>query len=489
MTSPQASSVSYGERIGQLAGEHPDVTAVLSVRPDGSGSGLSWRELESLTNVAARGLAGLGATADTTVAIALPAGLDHVVATIAAWKLGALVVPLDPHSTPAERAALTSVLGEHLLVGTSPGAVPPGWWRGSEHAGTPLPPGAAPRSATLTGGTTGRQRAILRPRPWTYRPGAWLAPHDRAQGMRLGQTQLVLLPLYHTAFQALYQGLALDHRIILMERFVPSLFPRLVEEHRVSYVRMVATTMRMILDVPGLRDHDLSSIETLHHGAGPCPEKVKRAWLDLVGPEHVYEIYANQERAGRTAIRGDEWLRRPGSVGRPTGCEVRVYHESGRLLPAGEVGEVYLRTPGVGQPRYLGDGPPLPERDGFLSVGDLGYLDTDGYLYLVDRKSNVINVGGQNVYPAEVEGVLLEMDGVADAVVTGRPHDYLGQSVHALVVPADPARPVTPEAVDAYCRGRLSPAKVPLTCQIVPSVPRSGTGKVPRARLRESGQH
>jgi bile acid-coenzyme A ligase len=422
VTSPQEPTVTIGHRIGGLAAEHPESTAVVSVAPDGTETALTWQELERLSNVAARGLAEAGAASDSTIAIALPTGLDHVVATIAAWKLGALVVPLDPGGTAAERRALADRIGEHLLIADADSpAIRPGWWRGGRHGGGPLGRQGTPRSASLTGGTTGLPRVIRRPRAWTSPREEWLTPQDRAQGMRLGQTQLLVLPLHHTGFHALYQGLALDHQVIMMQRFRPSLFPKLVQEHKVTYVRMVAAVMRMILDLPALRDYDLSSIETLHHGAGPCPEKVKRAWMELIGPERVYEIYANQERIGRTVIRGDEWLEHPGSVGRPTSCEVRVHDEHGRRLGAGEIGEVYMRTPGAGQPSYLGDGPRLPERDGFLSVGDLGYLDADGYLYLVERKSNVINVGGTNVYPAEIEAVLLDMPGVADASTWARP--------------------------------------------------------------------
>jgi bile acid-coenzyme A ligase len=149
----------------------------------------------------------------------------------------------------------------------------------------------------------------------------------------------------------------------------------------------------------------------------------------------------------------------------------------------GEIGEVFLRWPGAGQPRYLGDGPRLPERDGFLSVGDLGYLDGDGYLHLVDRKSNVINVGGQNVYPAEIELTLLAMPGVRDAVVVGRPHPYLGKAVHAMVVPADATGAVDRTALDVHCRQRLSLAKVPMSYDIVPDLPRRDNGKIRRAAL------
>ncbi len=475
------SLVTFGERVAQLAAEHPAKPAVTSVAADGTAASLTWDDLERRTNVAARGLAEFGVSAASTVAIGLPPGLDHVVATIAAWKLRALVVAFDPNASEAERSALAVALGDHVAIGDTDWAtVRPGWWHGSGHSDGPVAVDGLPRAASLTGGTTGQPRVIMRPRPWAYEQGTWLAGHERAQGMRLGQVQLVALPMYHTGFHAVYQGIALDHHVIVMERFVPSLFPKLVQEHRVSHVRLVAALMRMILDVPDLDGYDLSSIESLHHGAGPCPEQVKRRWLDLVGPERVYEVYTSQERVGRTVIRGDEWLQRPGSVGRPSGCEIRILDEDGNERPAGEVGEVYLGSPTSKQPEYVGGGPPLAERDGFFSVGDLGYLDEDGYLYLVDRKSNVINVGGSNVYPAEVEAVLLERPEVADAVVAGRPHDYLGQTVHAMVVPSVP---VAVTVLDEHCRERLSTAKVPMSYEFVASVPRRSSGKVRRAEL------
>jgi bile acid-coenzyme A ligase len=484
MTAHDASLVTVGERLDRLAAGHPAAIAVISVAPDARATALTWGRLSHLTNVAARGLAAQGVTPDTTVAIALPAGLDHVVATVAAWKLGALVVPLDPAAPAAERSAIAAMLGAHVLIGEGGWAsLRPGWWRTCAHSGAPLPRQGEPRSASLSGGTTGLPRVIVRRRPWAYRPGAWLNEHERTQGMRLGQTQLVVLPLHHSGFGALYQGLVLDHQVIIMERFVPSLFPRLVQEYRVGHVRLVAAMMRMILDVPGLRDHDLSSIESIHHGAGPCPEKVKRAWLDLLGPERVYEVYTSQERVGRTVIRGDEWLRRPGSVGRPADYEIEILDAAGRRLGPGEVGEIYFRSPASEQPLYLGLGHRLAVRDGFFSIGDLGYQDADGYLYLVDRKSNVINVGGQNVYPAEVEAVLLDIPGIADTAVAGRPHEYLGQAVHALLVAADPADPVPIAVVDEHCRERLSAAKVPMSYEFIPRVPRRNNGKIRRSEL------
>jgi bile acid-coenzyme A ligase len=476
-------TVSIGTRIGQLAAEHPDLPAVVAVAAGGTRHTVTWAQLDSESNAAAHCLAEAGATETTTVAVALPAGTEHVVATIAAWKLGALVVPLDPQATRSERSAIATALGEHLTVGGPDATVPAGRWRAGDYPIEPLPPRGVPRSASLTGGTTGLPRVVRRRKPWVYQADALLSDSERARGMRFKQVQLVVLPMYHAGFSALYQGLALDHQVVVMERFVPRLFPRLVQEYGVSYVRIVPALMRMVLDLPDLGDFDLSSIEAVHHGAGPCTDEVKRRWLDLIGAERIYEDYASQERLGSVLIRGDEWLAHPGSVGRPTDCEIRILDEDGGEVVAGEVGEIYLRSTAARQPEYVGNGPALPERNGFFSIGDLGYLDAEGYLYLVDRKSNVLNVGGANVYPAEVEAVLLRLPSVADAAVVARPHEYLGQVAHAMVVPADAARPPGAAALAAHCREHLSPAKVPMSYEFVASVARKSSGKISRRDL------
>ncbi len=461
--------ITIGTRTAQLAAEHPDRTAVVSVPPRGERSTLTWAELERDSNRAADGLARLGVTADSTVAVALPAGLDHVRATLGAWKLGALVIPIDSAATGRELAVFRAAVGEHVLIDSLD-------WYGDDPR--PREPAGTPRSASLTGGTTGRPRVILRAKPWAYEDGRYLSPNDISHGVRPSQVQLVVLPMYHAGFGALYQGLALDHQVVIMERFVPSLWPKLVAEYGVQHVRIVPTYLRMLLDVPGLADYDLSSIESLYHGAGPCPENVKRRWIELLGPERVYEDYASQERVGSVAIRGDEWLEHPGSVGRPAEGAIRLLGEQGEPVGPGEIGEIFFRD--GHQPQYLGTGPELAERDGYLSIGDLGRLDADGYLYLVDRRSSVLNVGGQNVYPAEIEQVLSTHPGVADVAVTGVPHEYLGQSVHALVVPA---APVEVSELQDFCRTNLTAGKVPLSFSLVDELPRRTSGKLRRDQL------
>ena len=199
--------------------------------------------------------------------------------------------------------------------------------------------------------------------------------------------------------------------------------------------------MQRILRTPEQEAFDLSSLRVLMHMAAPCPEWVKRAWIERIGPEQVLELWAATELTGITLIRGDEWLTHPGSVGRPMATEVRILGEDGAELPVGEVGEIYSRmlTPGPSY-AYLGSDP-LPEVEGgFRSVGDLGHLDADGYLYLDDRRTDLIITGGANVYPAEVEAVLSAHPGVEDVVVIGLADPDLGRRVHALVQPRDPGQ-------------------------------------------------
>ncbi|MEK8168913.1 AMP-binding protein [Streptomyces sp. M19] len=345
-----------------LAAEHPESTAVSCVAPDGTVSALSWREVESLSNTAARGLAEHGVTPRTTVAVALPTGTDHVVATLAAWKLGATVVP----STRTRRGP-SAARSPRPSASTCSSATATGR-RSGRAGGTRVAtttarshPGSA-RSATLTGGTTGRPRRSCGPARGRTGPagGSASATAPRDADRPDPTAGAAALPLrVPGALPGAGPGPPGRHDGAVR----PVALPRLVRDHRITYVRMVAAMMRMVLDVPGLEEFDLSSVEALHHGAGPCPEQVKRAWLDLLGPRRVYEIYANQERVGRTVIRGDEWLEHPAaSAARPT-ARCASTARTAHWRPPARRGDLHAH-PGGGQPRYLGRGPRLPEREG-----------------------------------------------------------------------------------------------------------------------------
>jgi bile acid-coenzyme A ligase len=483
MTSDQAGTVTIGQRISELARLHPSKPAIIAVTPRRSEITLTWADLDRDSNMMARALAQRGIAEGSLVAITLPNDLEHVRSTIAAWKLGATVLPLDPQLTEHEWRQLIEHAHPGLVIGGRPDAVTPASLRTADVSADPLPSTAGPRSVHCTGGSTGRPRIIVREKPWAYRRDELPSEGDRQIGLDVGQVQLSMVSLHHAGFTKLYHGLVLDHTIVLLTRFVPAEVLRLIEEYRVNYFVVVPAQMRFILESRALTSTDVSSITTVHQSSAACPEPVKRAWMEAFGPETLYEGYSSQERIGAVWIRGDEWLEHPGSVGRSTFTEFRIITETGADAPVGTVGTVYMRSPFSRQPTYVGEGPPLPEMDGFYSLDDLGFLDEEGYLHLVGRDNDMINVGGIKVYPTEVENVLHAHPEVAEAVVVSRPDDNLGQSVHAIIVPADWRNPPDPDDLAAYCRTALSPAKRPRSYEFRSIIQRNTAGKIQRTHL------
>ena len=246
--------------------------------------------------------------------------------------------------------------------------------------------------------------------------------------------------------------------------------------------------LQRIADLPGVDDRDLSSIDWVLQGAAPMPPSLVHRWAGLIGADRIVMVYGMTEGLGFTALRGDEWMDHQGSVGRGVrDTEVRILDADGRDVPAGEIGEIYLRSPMSVGFRYLGDAAPRGGTDdGFSTVGDLGYLDADGYLHLVDRRVDMIVTGGANVYPAEVETALVDHPAIADIVVIGLRDPEWGRRVHAIVEPADRAAPPTDGDVIAYAKSRLAPYKVPKTVEIVDAIPRSEATKINRRALVEA---
>jgi bile acid-coenzyme A ligase len=289
----------------------------------------------------------------------------------------------------------------------------------------------------------------------------------------------------------------------------------LIERHRVTTFTATPTMLQRIADLPDLDHRDLSSLVWVLQGAAVIAPSLVRRWLGLVGAEHLFMAYGMTEGLGLTALRGDEWLDHQGSVGRGyRDTEIRILAPDsdsdsssaaggsdrepgpdggpdrtpaarpGRDLGPGEVGEIYLRSPTSGMYRYLGEAAPLAVADdGFASAGDMGYLDEDGFLYILDRRVDMIVTGGANVFPAEVESALADHPEIADVVVVGLSDPEWGRRVHAIVEPAHPAAPPDTYAVIAYAKDRLAAYKVPKTVEIVAAIPRSEATKVNRAAL------
>jgi bile acid-coenzyme A ligase len=211
-----------------------------------------------------------------------------------------------------------------------------------------------------------------------------------------------------------------------------------------------------------------------------------RAWFELVPPERFAFTYGGSEGHGLCMASGDQWLQHPGTVGQPLDAEVKILDEDGNELPTGEIGEIYMRNRHDGPSyQYIGIPTPAGTPDGFGSFGDMGYVDEDGFVYIADRRRDMIVTGGANVYPAEVEAVITEHTGVLDVVVVGLPDPEWGHRVHAIVQPVDPDRAPDTDELRAHCKARLAAYKVPKEFEIVARVPRSAAGKVNRSALVE----
>jgi bile acid-coenzyme A ligase len=296
---------------------------------------------------------------------------------------------------------------------------------------------------------------------------------------------LVTGPFSHNApFVVATVGLLFGNHVVVMERFDALEALQLIERYAVQWVYLVPTMMSRIWRLPeDVRvAHDMSSVQVAFHMAAPCPEWLKRAWIDWLGPDTIMELYGGTELQAMTVITGSEWLEHPGSVGRPYIGEMEIRDPGGKPVATGEPGEIWMRR-GADQPspyEYVGARAKAAE-EGWESLGDLGYRDADGYLYLNDRLTDMILVGGSNVYPAEVEAALDEHPAVRSSCVIGLPDDDLGNAAHALI---DTFTDVTDHELRAFLRERLAPYKVPKTFERVTEPLRDDAGKVRRSALR-----
>jgi bile acid-coenzyme A ligase len=346
------------------------------------------------------------------------------------------------------------------------------------------PKSARPGRIMTSGGSTGRPKLIVDPFASVW--GSEKAGYRRPAR----STLLIASPLYHAApFSTTLYTLAQGSHAVCMARFEPIEWLETVERHRIDYVYAVPTMMTRIAKLdPHIADRaDLSSIETFIHMAAPCPAEIKRWWIGKLGPEKVLELYGGTERIGLTLIDGTEWLRHPGSVGKAApGDEIVIVDDSGDELPCGAIGEVRFRKAEGPGKTYSYIGAETRISGDLDSYGDMGWLDADGYLYIADRRTDMILLGGVNIYPAEIEAAIDSLPGVLGSAVIGLPDPDLGNRLHAIVELEPSTAPPGEGSFTESLRSRLTGLKCPRTVEFTSERLRDDAGKLRRSALRQA---
>ncbi|OMC55895.1 acyl-CoA synthetase [Mycobacterium sp. IS-836] len=483
-----------------------------------SGTVVTFDDLEARANRLARRFREAGLREGDTVAI-LMENNEHIHAVMwAARRSGLYYVPINTHLTPAEAAYIIDNSSARAIVGSGalretceglaqhlPGGLPPllmmadgdldGWERYPEcvagQPDTPIDDELEGDLLQYSSGTTGRPKGIKRELPHV--------PPAEAAGMMAALVEFWMTPdsiylspapLYHTA-PSVWSMTAQAGGIttVVLEKFDPEGTLDAIQRYRVTHGQFVPAMFTRMLKLPqAVRDsYDLSSLQRVMHAAAPCPVEIKKQMIDWWGPI-VDEYYASSEAIGSTLISAEEWLAHPGSVGRPMNCQIHILGEDGTELPPGQPGEIYFE--GGFSFEYLNDPAKTAashDKHGWATVGDVGYLDDEGYLFLTDRRHHMIISGGVNIYPQETENLLVTHPKVLDAAVFGIPDDEMGQRVVAAVQTVDPAHATDEFAAEllGWLRDRLAHYKCPRSIAFETQLPRTDTGKLYKNGLIE----
>ncbi|MCB9532938.1 MAG: acyl-CoA synthetase [Myxococcales bacterium] len=498
------------------AAGHRDALAV--VEPDGTE--VTFGELLDAANALVHGLRARGLSPGDSVAMMLPNSHEVLALFMAVAQAGFYLTPINWHLTAGEIAYILTDSGSKVLVaaarvgdtaraaaaeagltpsqcfavgGAIDGFAP--WSALTDGQPTRTPDGRRTGTTmTYTSGTTGRPKGVRRP---LYDIAPEVVSTQQALflslfGMFPGQpgVHLCVAPLYHTAvINFASNHLHLGHTVVLMDKWTPEGMLDRISRYRVTNTHMVPTMFVRLLKLPDevRAAADVSSLRHMIHGAAPCPVDVKRRMLEWWGP-CIYEYYAASEGGGTLATPAD-WERKPGTVGKPWPIsQIRILDDAGEPVPTGTPGTVWIRM-GDHKFEYHGDAAKTSGawREGFFTVGDAGYVDDEGYLFLCDRKADMIIVGGVNLYPAEIEAVLVGHSAVADVAVFGIPDDELGERVHAVVElqPGLVASEALGAEIVAWCDGKLARFKTPRAIEFIDVMPRDPNGKLYKRRLRD----
>jgi long-chain acyl-CoA synthetase len=496
---------------------------------------LALTELQERAARAAAAFASLGVGRGDAIAVMLRNDFAFFEAQMGAGQLGAYCVPVNWHFTPEEAGYVFRDCGAKAIVAHADFApvaaaarpdgvpvfyvpcpdeiaaayhVPPerrqppagaAGWNGWIESFAPRPPVSQepPGAMIYTSGTTGRPKGVRRQAPTPAQLAAQTGAIGQAFGYaaaltRPGAERIVSVltgPMYHSAPNTYANyGVRAGAEQHLQPRFDPEQLLEWIQRYRVTNLHMVPTMFVRLLKLPEevRRRYDVSSLRFVVHAAAPCPPDVKRAMIDWWGPV-INEYYGATETGAVTFCTSAEWLAHPGTVGRPMpGTRVRIFDEEGRDVAPGESGEVFMRLTGGPDFTYHGDDAKRAkaEWDGLITAGDIGRFDAGGFLHLMDRRNNMVISGGVNIYPAEIESVLLALPGVADCAVFGIPDEEFGEALCAYVQP-QPGVSLDAAAVRAHAAAHLAKYKVPKLIEFMAALPREDSGKIFTRKLKE----
>ncbi|MBO4225282.1 AMP-binding protein [Bradyrhizobium neotropicale] len=486
MTAATTSPMPIGDLLAHHASKAPTRPAVTY-----NDVTTSYSELDARSNRKARQLAEQGVGEEDVVTLAVPNGLEFYETVFAIWKLGATPNIVSSKLPAAELRAIVEIAKPRLIVGEQTARVEgrnflaTGMSPNEDLSADPLPTKISRRWKIATsGGSTGRPKLIVDKQNGVFDPGK--APMDQM----LGDTMLNPGPLYHnTPFLTSTRCLFAGGHVVEMGRFDPLRALELIERYRVNWMSLVPTMMNRIWRLPTEQreSFDISSIRSVWHMASVCPVWLKQAWIDWIGPDRIFEVYGGTEVMGFTFITGREWLSHKGSVGKPAaGSQMRILDEQGKECAPGEVGEIYFLPEMGANSTYEYIGAKAKSVGEWQTYGDLGYVDEEGYLYIADRRTDMIVSGGANIFPAEVEAALDQHPDVRSSIVIGLPDADLGQRAHAIVqVAEDALKRTDADALRAFLSDRLVRYKIPRTFEFTSENLRDDAGKARRTRLRE----
>ncbi len=489
----------------------------IAYRMDASGEEMTFRELDERSNQGAQALRSLGVGPGDHIALLMENRLEFLEICWAAQRSGVVYTAISRYLKPDEAAYIVRDCGAKVFItsdkyadmaaelraaiGEGPrmmmvGGTAEGFesWEGLR-ASMPAEPVADEcfgEDMLYSSGTTGRPKGIAR--RFEVKPIGDVNPLllllvEKLGGLTSDGVYLSPAPLYHAApLRFSMTAAALGATVVVMERFDPEGYLAAVQRHGATHTQVVPTMFVRLLKLPGevRASYDVSSLRSVVHAAAPCPVDIKRAMIDWVGPILI-EYYAGTEGNGATVATSAEWLAHPGTVGRSMVGEVRIIGPDGEEVPRGEIGDVYFES-GLDFIYHNDDGKTAGSflRPGCSTLGDVGYLDEDGFLHLTDRAAYTIISGGVNIYPQETEDLLVTHPAVADAAVFGVPDEDLGEAVKAVVQPLDPSRagPELEAELIAHCRAHLSALKAPRSIDFREELPRTATGKLLKRHLK-----